>query len=198
MESGRQPIEEGSGIPEDTERIRVGLAALLAVVFMVLLGADLLGGSSAPPDDGISGSVVLSESELVGRASSIEPSPYWVGPQPDVDRFELERDASNSLFIRYLPQDAEGGGANSERLRVASYPVPNARRTLERASRSSGVALSDRAGLLVLAPREANSAYVVFDDQPDLQIEVFSPVPGEAAKLVDAGELIPLGWGPIE
>ncbi len=192
----RRPIEEGGVIPGGTERIRVGLAALLAVVLLVSLGADLLGGSPAPPDDGVTGSVVVSEGELVARARSIEPRPYWVGSRPDVERFELERDASKSLFIRYLPDD-EGDEA-PEPLRVATYPVPDALRSLERASRSSGVALSGRAGSVVLAPRNGASAYVVFDDQPDLQIEVFSPVPGEAAKLVGAGDLIPLGWGPIE
>lgn len=184
--------------PGGTERIRVGFAVLLAVAFMVLVGADLLGGSSAQPDDGMTGSVLLSESELVGRASSFDPRPYWVGPRPDVDRFEVERDTSNNLLIRYIPEDAEAGEASRERLRVATYPVPDARKSLEQASRSGRVPLSDRAGVLVLAPRDANSAYVVFDDQPDLQIEVFSPLPGEAAKLVDDGELIPLGWGPIE
>lgn len=198
METSRQASDSGSviRIRGGHERIRVGLGILLGVAVVVLLGVELSGSSSRSPGNEATGAVVLSEGELVGRASSIDPRPYWVGPVPGIDRFELERDASNAVSIRYLTQGGDLDGP--EPLRVSTYPVPGARRSLERASRSSGEALSDGPGQVVLAPPTGSSAYVVFDDQPDLQVEVFSPRPGEAARLVAEGSLIPLGWGPIE
>lgn len=187
---------KGKEIPGDIERIRLGLAALLSAAVIVLLGVELLAGPSASSSDGAGRSFVLSESELVARAGFITPKPYWVGPRPNVRRFELERDSSNSLFIRYLPDGRSED--DPESLRVATYPVPDARKSLESAAISSGVPLSEVPGSMVLAPGNGPSAYVVFDDQPDLQVEVFSPTPGEAAKIVANGELIPLGWGPIK
>jgi hypothetical protein len=181
---------------------RVCAAGLIGVVLVVVGAADALGGSDdspARPAGSAGEAVTLTEYDLLSRAGRLEPAPYWVGRRSGVDDFELERDEDGNLYVRYLAGDdagtAEGGGADS--LTVASYPVGEAEARLETAARANGEELSRRDGFVMLAAAGSNSAYVVFDEQPELQIEIYSPRPGEAARLAGSGALTPLHWTPL-
>jgi len=193
----RQGIDGATRASGSLEPLRIGLAVLLGVLCVVLFAFDTRDdaeGSSAGPE-GSGEAVVLTEFELLARAETIEPQPYWIGRRPDTGSFELERDPEGNLFVRYL-RDGEMDD-DSESLAVASYPLAGARQSLERAARSAGKPLVRRDGFVALAPESDYSAYVVFEDQPELQVEVFSPRRGEAARLVGAGALTPLHWTPL-
>ena len=198
MRRNRQGIESVTSAPGNLEPLRICLAVFLGLLCVVLLASDTFDDSEgSSPRSGSSGgeAVVLTEYELLARAERIEPQPYWIGRRPDTGNFELERDPEGSLSVRYLSESATDG--DSEPLTVVSYPLTDARQSLARAARSDGEPLVSHDGFVALAPRDGYSAYVVFEDQPELQVEVFSPQRGEAARLVDAGALTPLHWTPL-
>ncbi len=57
------------------------------------------------------------------------------------------------------------------------------------AKSGEGQTLSKHDGYEVLSSSGATNAYVVFEDRPDVQVEVFSPQAGEAAELATSGAL---------
>lgn len=184
-----------SGKP-DFNTVRIICAGLIGLLVIVILIADLADGSSAR-DSSKGELVTLTEYELLSRAATIEPTPYWVGPQPDTVRFELEKDPEGNVYVRYATSSA-ARDPQAEHLTVASYPVNEAEQRLEAAAQEEkSEVLSRGADSIVLGSPHSDSAYVVFEERPELQVEVYSPQPGEALKLVKSGALTPLHWTPI-
>jgi len=176
--------------------VRIYLAAFIGLLLVVLLAID--GGSSTGRDGSKAGSEVqaLPEYDLLARAGTIEPQPYWVGRREGEEEFEVERDSEGNVFVRYLTGSERD--PRSESLTVASYPVVEARQRLERVARSKGGSVSAGEGFYALDSPGGFSTYVVFDELPELQVEVFSPQPREAARLVESGRLTPLHWTPLD
>lgn len=157
-----------------------------------MLGIDLLGNSGDGEPTAAPGAArVLSGSEL----SSQELEAYWLGPRAGT-RYELRTEEGGAVFVRYLTAGAEAGASRGDYLTVATYPVPNASEALNRASEEGGGAIVDRGDHEVLAGQGETSAYLVFDDDPDLQVEIFSPAPGEARALALSGDAAPLDEEP--
>ncbi len=173
------------------ESIRIALATVIAAVFIAVLATKLVagGGSSSERPDDARSAVVLSEAELLERAATLEHSAYWLGARPGIDSYELETTADGSIYIRYLDGESTVGDSPADALTVATYPLADARGALERAARTSteGQTLSPHRGFLTLSGGGTHNAYVVFDDQPELQIEIYSPRTGEGAKLAASG-----------
>jgi hypothetical protein len=181
----------------DVNAIRIGAAGVIAVVFAFIFAVDVIGGddsSGASPSESSGNAVTLSETELLARAHTLSHTAYWVGGRPETDDYELEADSKGSIYIRYLSGDATAGDPRTNSLTVATYPVANASQALEQAAKRApeGQTLSHHEGFSVLSGGETTNAYVVFDDQPELQVEVYSPKSGDAATLATAGVLTPL------
>jgi hypothetical protein len=172
--------------------VRIWIAGLI-VVLVVAAGAIALsdGGDS---DVGSPGeAVALSESELLAEEGALSHPAYWVGPRSGTTSYELTSTPDGRIYIRYLTGDAQAGDPQPDFLTIGTYSVPNARQALHKASRGGSEKVSQYKGYEVLRGSGASNAYVVFDDEPDLQVEVFSPEPGEAAELAASGSLKPLG-----
>jgi hypothetical protein len=179
---------------------RITIAGLIGILLVVILALDVFGDAdhSAPRSAESSGEVTtLTEYELLSRAGTIEPPAYWIGRRPGVDHFELEKEADGNLYVRYLTGNAPAGSRRSDSLTVASYPLAEARQSLERAAQAEREAFSHHDGFVMLGSNDSYGAYVVFDDLPELQIEIYSPRRGEAAKLAVSGALTPLHWTPL-
>lgn len=186
----------------DVKKVRTGLAALLAVTALILGAIALFDGGSGDSSSSSTGSgsegesiaVALSESELLAQVSSLGLPAFWVGPRAGTSSYELSTPPDGRVYIRYLTGDAEAGDPHPDFLTVGTYPVPEAKKALEEATRAGegGQTLSQEEGYKVLASPEATNAYVVFDNQPDAQVEIFSPQPGEAAELAKSGTLKPV------
>ena len=56
---------------------------------VVVIAINLLGGddSDSSGSEASGGNAALSESELVGRAGSLEHTAYWVGPQSGTESY---------------------------------------------------------------------------------------------------------------
>jgi hypothetical protein len=180
--------------------VRIYIAGLIGILVVAILALDVFGDAdrSGPRSAESSGEVVtLTEYELLSRAGTIEPPAYWIGRRSGIDHFELEKEADGSLYVRYLTGKASASNSRSDSLTVASYPLAEARQRLERVAQTEGEALSRRDGFVMLGSDDSYSAYVVADDLPELQIEIYSPRQGEAAKLAASGALTPLYWTPL-
>jgi hypothetical protein len=189
----------------DVKTVRIGLMAALAAVAIVIGAIALLGdnseeatpaASTSPPPAEESRSlqaVTLSEPELLAVASELARPAYWLGHRAESDFYELTNTADGRVYVRYLLPGAEAGDPRPDFVTIGTYPVAEAKRALRSASKTQeGMKLTRLDGFEVLSSDKSTSAYVVFDDEPELQIEVFSPRPGEANLLAIAGTVKPV------
>jgi hypothetical protein len=194
-----QPAKAKKGSKElDAKTIRIALAALIAVVLIVALAFDIFSGDDSSSEEASKpgGNVVgLSESALIARAGSFEHPVYWVGGRVGTESYELDKASTGNVYIRYLTGGAQAGDPRAEFLTVGTYPVAEASKALHEGAKTAeeGQTLSQHEGFEVLSSPQSTNAYVVFDDQPELQVEIYSPQPGEAAELATSGALKPLG-----
>lgn len=181
----------------DVKTVRLGIAGLLVVAAVVLGAIALFGGDSG--DGSSAGSetnaVALSLPELLAEVSELGQPVFWAGPQAGVESYELSTTPDGRVYIRYLTGDAEAGDPRADFVTVGTYPVAAAQQALRDATKAAAgeQALSRHDGFQALSSEDATNAYVVYDDQPEVQIEIFSPQPGEAAELATSGALKPLG-----
>lgn len=134
------------------------------------------------------GPVVVTPPELIQRLISVNHRVYWVGPESDVD-YELTRASNGSIFIRYLPRGVKAGSTRRF-LTVATYPFPGAYSALKQMA-SQSVKLPIPGGIAIYSRGDPNDIHVAFVGGVS-EIEVFSPVPGEAARLVRDGRVRPV------
>jgi len=195
MEEKDMTTDEGRAKTDlKVRRIRFGLLALLVVAAGAFLLIKVLGDD----DDSSSGDVAaapvgLSKTELLDSAGDFTHVAYWVGPQ-GADQYELTDTPDGRIYVRYLTAGADVGSDAPNFLTVGTYAFPAAKKGLRTAESGGQVeSVEDGPGYTVANGLSGNNVYVVFDDQPDLQVEVFSPQPGEARDLVDSGALKPIG-----
>jgi hypothetical protein len=167
------------------------VAAIVGVIALADDDSDDGATTSAQPEE----AVALSSSELVEKASSFDHPVYWVGPQVGTSKYELSSDPSENVYVRYLTGNAKAG-SSARLLTVGTYPLPDAGEALQRAEEEAAGAqqISKLEGYEVLGSKDTTNAYVVFDDQPELQVEIYSPKKGEAEQLATAGALKQIGF----
>jgi len=179
----------------DVKTVRLCVGGLIVAVVAVIVVANALddGESHAARSE----AAVLSRSQLLTRGGSLSHPAYWVGQQPGTKRYELTSNPGEQVYVRYLPPGAKPGDQRSDFLIVATYAVPDARSALEHAASNpkQKKRLSKGNGFEMMSADDSKHAYVVFDNQPELQVEIFSPQPGEAEKLATSGALRPLREG---
>jgi len=199
--SATAPEATGRSGGFDVKTVRIALASLLGVAILVVLAITVLGGGDESPaidqkalDAGQP--VGLTESQLIDEAPKLEHPAFWVGPRDSTSQYELTSTPDGQIFVRYLPEGTKVGDPSSDFLTVGTYAIPDAAGALGVAAKRNGQQTSKLGGDTVLVGGKAGNAYVVFADQPDLQIEVFSPVPGEADRLVSSGAVVALDSSP--
>lgn len=148
--------------------------------------------------DGVSLTVgkprVVSASQLEEvAAENPRPPIYWLGQRAD-SRYELTESATGRVYVRYLEGGAEAGDQHAELLTVASYPTKNGVAALRRAARNrpgAKLGKTDDGAVLLIDPSSPRNAHLAYPGA-QLQIEVFSPVPGEALRLAARGDVQPV------
>ncbi len=180
----------------DVKTVRIGLAALIGVAVLVVLGITLADGGDDSCGAEVPGNgqpVSLSRGELSCNADKLGHLAYWVGPRPPAGSYEVTSSPDGRVFVRYLTGGAEAGDKRPDFLTVGTYSLTDAVGALERAQSADASKKLTREDGYTLLSGGGLSAYVVFDDEPDLQIEVYSPKRGEALRLASTGALEPLG-----
>jgi hypothetical protein len=165
------------------------LAALALVLLIALTTLPGCGGDGVSLEPGET--KVVSVGELEDFADGAGHDVYWAGERPDTE-LELSETEGGRIFVRYLPA---GGGGGDEFLTVGTYPVEDGAAALRRAARNGEgkeIARSDEGAVVLIDRKAPDNAHLAYPGE-DLQIEVFSPVSGEALKLAarDGVEPVP-------
>jgi hypothetical protein len=173
-----------------TKRRLIWATAIAAVALVAWLVLRSDGGSegAAPGEPEI-----VSVEELVERSNEAGAPIYWLGERDGVD-YELTETESGQVYVRYLPQGAEAGDPRTDFDIVGTYPAPDAVAALRRGAREAGgarLARTDDGAALLVDPAESSSAHLAYPGA-DVQIEIYSGVPGRALRLAARGEVQPV------
>lgn len=166
---------------------------LLVVLSVALIGAVVVwlvrdDDSSATVDPEVVATAQLSE-----LADDQGKPIYWLGERPN-ERYELTETPSGRVYIRYLKGDAEAGDDRAVFVTVGTYPDGDGIAALRRAAREqdgSKLGRTDDGAVLLVDPTSPNNAHLAYPGA-NLQIEVYSPVPGQALRLASRGAVQPV------
>ena len=133
-----------------------------------------------------------SEDDLRELSEELGHPIYWAGAREN-STYELTVTADGQIFVRYLPPAAEVG-ASSGALTVATYPVADAYGITEQGASGEDSAVVDvpDGGIATYKKGKTTNVYLAYPGE-DVQVEVYSPVPGEAPELVSQGKIVPVG-----
>jgi hypothetical protein len=160
--------------------------ALIAVVVVWLAHDDSSSPKAGEPE-------AASPSQLSEFAAGHGGSIYWLGPRRNAS-YELTDTKSGRVYIRYLTGGAEAGDERADFITVATYPGQNGIATLRKAAdeqKGAKLAKTDDGAVLLIDPTSPDNAHLAYPG-PDLQVEVYSPVPGEALRLAARGDVEPV------
>lgn len=171
------------------------LTTLLAVLSVALIAAVavwvLRDDDSSAPDADVP--TAMSASELSDFAAEQDAPVYWLGERTNAN-YELTDSESGRIYIRYLTDGADAGDERAKFITVATYPSKDGVAALRKAAREeNGAKLgkTDDGAVLLIDPASPNNAHLAYRGA-NLQIEVYSPVPGEALRLAARGEVTPV------
>ncbi|MGV1047637.1 MAG: hypothetical protein ACOYD4_03810 [Solirubrobacterales bacterium] len=159
-----------------------GLLAVAAVVAIVLASGGDDSSESGEPE-------IVTASQLSELAAEVDQPVYWLGERPGT-RYELTDDGER-VYVRYLRGDAAAGDERSSFVAVATYPAADGLAELRHAAaKRQGAQLVHAAdgATVLIDPSSPDNAHLVYPDS-DVQVEVYSPVPGQALRLASSGEL---------
>jgi len=164
----------------------LSVALIAAVVVWVTRDDDTSSAGAAQPE-----AVTASElSELVAEQGT---PIYWLGERPN-ESYELTDSPSGRVYIRYLTDDAEAGDERADFLTVATYPAENGVAEIRKAAteqQGAQLGKTDDGAVLLIDPTSPNNAHLAYPGA-NLQIEVYSPVPGQALRLASRGAVQPV------
>jgi hypothetical protein len=170
------------------------LTALLAVLSVALIAAVavwvLRDDDSSPAVDE---PTAMSASEISDFAAEQDAPVYWLGERSNAD-YELTDSGSGRIYIRYLTDGADAGDERAKFITVATYPSKDGVAALQKAAREeNGAKLgkTDDGAVLLIDPASPNNAHLAYRGA-NLQIEIYSPVPGEALRLAARGDVEPV------
>jgi hypothetical protein len=149
------------------------------------------GGPQGGPVSTVPKPRAASLARLTALAGSLGHPLYWVGPKKGYT-YELTRESSGKVIIRYLVPGAQIGAAKPY-LTVATYPLKGALAAVERVAKEKGQKTITLAGggLAVFDPKLPSNVHLAYPGS-DYQIEVFDPA-GKADRIVAAGRITTLG-----
>lgn len=167
------------------------VVALLAVLAISALGGDDETGTASPGRE----PEVVTASRLSDFVAESGDNVYWIGLRRGAS-YELTETSAGRVFVRYLRGGAEAGDERADFVTVATYPAEDGVAELQQAAGGPGAELDRTAdGALLLAePSAAKSAHLAYPGA-DVQIEVYSPIPGHAQRLASRGEVRPVPSG---
>jgi hypothetical protein len=132
------------------------------------------------------GPIGLSEKGLRTLTQSVNQPIYWAGAESGY-LYELTRTTSGKIFVRYLPPGAKVGSKKSTFLIVATYPVPNAFRSLKNLSSQHHFSIPG-GGIAVVDQKHPESVHLAFPGV-NYQFEVYDPSPARSLQIAKSGDV---------
>jgi hypothetical protein len=160
----------------------IGIALL---AWLVLSGDDDEGGRADEPH-------AVSIEDLQEEAGSRRVPVFWAGPQAGTT-YEFTETSDGSVYVRYLPEDAEVGDPSPDFLTVATYPLENGYARVLAAAEGEGAKTEElpNGGLALVDADRPSSVYLAYEGEP-YQVEVYDPSPDRALELVTSGAVQPV------
>lgn len=176
---------------ETAERGQLLVVGAAVVFAATLVGWFLLSGPGTT-NEATTGAAIVSQSQLVGLARSVDHPVYWVGPKSGYS-YEVTTTHDGRFYVRYLPRGVAAGDPRATFLTVGTYSRTRAFADLRHAAKIKGPWRFElgRHELVVFAPKFAKSAYFGFRGAK-YQVEVYDPSGKAASRLVLAGRIVPV------
>jgi hypothetical protein len=176
-------------------RLQRVLSALLLVLSVALIAVVVVWALDDDDDSssGATGSGTVTAAELADFAARKGTPVYWLGER-DGETYELTESPSGRVYIRYLPAGTAAGDARPDFVTVATYPARSGVGALRKAARvepGAKLGKTDDGAVLLIDPALPKNAHLVYPGA-NLQIEVYSPVSGEALRLAARGAVQPV------
>lgn len=178
-------------MPEMTRRWLTILLLVLSVALVAAVVVWLTRDDSSSPAVGEPEGV--SVSQLSDFADAQGTPVYWLGERSG-ESYELTDTHSGRVYVRYLRDGAEVGDKRADFVTVATYPGGDGIAELHKAAREqqgAKLAKTDDGAVLLIDPTSPNNAHLAYRGA-NLQIEVYSPVPGEALRVAARGDVQPV------
>jgi hypothetical protein len=193
--------EEASQVSEtklgaSAVRPRVGAAIAIGVIIAVVVWLLLRGGGGHTTKHialARSHQAAMTPAQLQALPGQVGHPVYWAG-QRHGHVYAVTWAAKGDVFVRYLKPGTPIDTPSHKFLVVATYPVPDAYAKAQKGSHIKGALVLHLAngGLGVSQAKIPHSVYVAYPGVPVL-IEVYSPSPAFARRLVTAGKITPVG-----
>jgi hypothetical protein len=164
----------------------LSVALVAAVVVWLARGDDSVSVTAGEPQ-------TVSASQLSDFAAERETPIYWLGERSGAE-YELTETPAGRVYVRYLTGGAEAGDPRATFITVGTYPDGDGVAALRKAARQQGGAKlgkTDDGAVLLVDPTEPNNAHLAYPGA-NLQIEVYSPAPGQALRLASRGAVQPV------
>ena len=169
--------------------VGIAVAAGLAVWLLTSGSRDEETAAAVGVDGG--DSRIVPSGELTALPGEAGHALYWAGDRPGM---ELEySDSDGNVHIRYLPEGTDPGAPEQTFLDVGTYPFKGAYRATKALAGQKGmVRVPHRHGVGFYDRSRPYSVTLAYQDQPNLQIEVYLPEKNQALKVVRSGDIVPL------
>ena len=138
----------------------------------------------------VRGPEAATEEDLVALSQDLGQPVYWAGPRENTT-YELTVIGNGSVYVRYLPSDAEVG-SKPLALTVATYPLPDAYKATKRIASGTVTVDAPDDAYAMHTKGNPHNVYLAYPGE-DVQVEVYSPLPREAPRLVRQGEIVSVG-----
>lgn len=134
----------------------------------------------------------LTTAGIAALAKSLKHPLYWVGPKHGYT-YEVTQTSTGQVFIRYLPPGVKVG-ASQGYLTVGTYPYNGAYDAIKGLAGQGGNTQTQlrHGGIAVGSSSDPNSIHLAFRGS-NFEVEVFSPSPPEARRLVSSNKVAPIG-----
>jgi hypothetical protein len=174
---------------------RITVCVILAIAagvagYLLVVKDEDKGGPDVGPDASVA-PVQGTEEDLVALADELGYPIYWLGEREGT-KLEITSLSDGQVYVRYLGEDDPIGDPRSDFLTVGTYPVDDPHGELLELSERKGTTEEslEQRGLAVQIEDAPHSAYFAWPDG-EVQVEVYSPQPGEALRLALAGDVLP-------
>lgn len=164
----------------------LSVALIAAVALWIFRDDDSSSSTATEPE-------AVTAAELSGFAAEYGTPVYWLGERAG-ETYELTDSPSGRVYVRYLPEDVDAGDERANFVTVATYPSDDGVAELRKAAReAAGAKLgkTNDGAVFLIDPTSPNNAHLAYRGA-NLQVEIYSPVPGEALRLAARGAVRPV------
>ena len=174
-------------------RVQLGAVIALAVAAALIAGAIARerNNRSTASTAAVStiGPVAFTAEQLRDESRALDQAIFWAGPKAGYT-YEFTRNASGSIFVRYLPAGVKVGAVEPHYLIVATYPFRHALNVLRIAAGKRGVPIPGN-GLALVHDQYPQSVHIAFPNT-DYQVEVYDPSPARSLAVARSGNVTPV------